>query len=461
MPRTVINMMHRLLVFGLVLSLTALAAAAPIELRIDTTKTHQTIEGFGASGAWCGPVVGSWDDTKRKQVLKLLFDDQQGAGLSIYRYHLAAGGGQEQRDDWRRAPLIEVAPGQFDASRDLGIRFAIEASRAGAERLVAFACTPPGRLSRNGLTRVDRGVKQSNLAPENYRPYAEYLCDAVAYLQQQGMSIDAFSPVNEPQWAWDNGLGEGLHLKPAELAAFVRVFVQVAERRMPRMELELFESGSWRNRDVQPYLKPLLANQRVLAATHSVALHSYWSNNQDRREFINWWRRQPHQKPLRMTEFCQMQGGRAAGIGSACELADTIIADLTICDVVSWSWWLAVSNNDFRDGLIQSNDDGSWIEPNKRLWALAHFGRFIETGSQRIEASCGELPVVATRSPDANRVVATIVNAGNESITVQLPDGIAEVWRTSKTLDCERVKDEVASRRLPARSVTTFVITHG
>ncbi|MEM6329795.1 MAG: glycoside hydrolase, partial [Planctomycetota bacterium] len=366
------------------------AAPARLTLELRPDETHQTIDGFGASGGWCGSAVGAWPEAARHRVLELLFDHERGAALSIYRYDIGAGGGQEQQDDWRRVPCVEVAPGEYDLTRDPGVRLAREAVAAGADRLVAFANSPPGRLTRNGMTRVRRGEKESNLPPENYAAYATYLCDIVTLLREAGLPVAAVSPINEPQWAWDSSRGEGLHLSPDQAVAFLEAYARQHNRRLPEVGIEAFESGSWPA--TRRYLKRVLASPLLVESIDSLAVHSYWSTNRDRRRFAGWWRGRkidlPKRLPIRMTEFCQMRRGREPGMDSACQVAETIIADLTINDVISWSWWLAVSNMDYRDGLIQSSGDGSWIEPNKRLWSLAHFARFMPKGSVRIGARC-------------------------------------------------------------------------
>ncbi|MBN1935385.1 MAG: hypothetical protein JW934_12010 [Anaerolineae bacterium] len=88
----------------------------------------------------------------RQRVIRLLFDREQGIGLSIYRYNMGSGSGEEIRDPWRRAETFEVEPGVYDWSRDRNALWVMKAARqAGADTFVAFANSPPARMTRSGL----------------------------------------------------------------------------------------------------------------------------------------------------------------------------------------------------------------------------------------------------------------------------------------------------------------------
>ena len=68
-----------------------------LEITVDENTVYQTIESFGASGAWWSQDVGGWTSlTKdgvelREQIAKLFFDPTEGIGLSAYRYNIGAG----------------------------------------------------------------------------------------------------------------------------------------------------------------------------------------------------------------------------------------------------------------------------------------------------------------------------------------------------------------------------------
>ena len=96
-----------------------------MKLYIDSGKTYQTFEGFGASGAWWAQEVGSWENTDEKsgipvrdEISRLLFDKTYGIGLKTYRYNIG-GGSKHSKKGYFSEPLrmtecFETAPGEYD-----------------------------------------------------------------------------------------------------------------------------------------------------------------------------------------------------------------------------------------------------------------------------------------------------------------------------------------------------------
>ena len=81
----------------------SLQAFADLNVKIDPTKTFQTIEYFGASDAWSTQYIGDyWEDFLKEKTAKLLFSQKfdesgnpEGIGLSLWRVNLGgrlAGG---------------------------------------------------------------------------------------------------------------------------------------------------------------------------------------------------------------------------------------------------------------------------------------------------------------------------------------------------------------------------------
>ena len=75
---------------------------------------------------------------------------------------------------------------------------------------------------------------------------------------------------------------------------------------------------------------------------------------------------------------------------SALVMANVIHDDLTIANVTSWQYWIAVSKYQYRDGLIYVNPLGQDVLQTKRLWALGNYSRFIRPGFVRLETQGGD-----------------------------------------------------------------------
>ncbi|GAH14044.1 unnamed protein product, partial [marine sediment metagenome] len=103
-----------------------------------------------------------------------------------------------------------------------------------------------------------------------------------------------------------------------------------------------------------------------------------------------------------MSEYCILQkngeigrgNGRDLGMATALYVARIIHHDLTITRARSWQWWTAITEVDYKDGLVYL-DDGSEkeggkmgahipslqfngvVRDSKLLWVLGNYSRFI------------------------------------------------------------------------------------
>lgn len=442
---------------------------AIVVIRIDAQAEAQTIEGFGAAGAWWAQDVGGWENEKRSLVADLLFDREKGAGLSFYRYNIGGGDGENIQDIWRRSETFEVAPGEYDWSRDANAMWMLRAARdRGVEHFVAFANSPPARMTVSGLTTGEKDGK-SNLKPEMYAEFSQYLVDIVRHLrEEEDIPIGWISPINEPQWNWSYQNGqEGCHYGPDEVFGLTRVLLQTMEsNQMNDVKLSLFESGEWKSSDV--YIEKLAGDPQVWEALPHLSIHSYWSTRADKERFMKYFQKNHPEKSLWMSEWTEMKEGRDVGIDSALVMASTIHDDLTIANVTSWQYWIAVSKYQYRDGLIYVNPLDRDILQTKRLWVLGNYSRFIRPGFVRLDTQGGNdvLQVSAYRSADNNRWVIVIINLADQPVDVQLEalngqlPPRAERYETSDPFNLAMVGSGAVHElwTLAPSSVTTFVL---
>lgn len=443
-------------------------APEAVVVTIDALAQAQTIEGFGAAGAWWAQDVGGWEDEKRDLVADLLFGREKGIGLSFYRYSIGGGNGENIQDVWRRAETFEVARGQYDWTRDANAIWMLRAARErGVEHFVAFVNSPPARMTVSGLTTGGKDGT-SNLSPEMYAEFSQYLVDVVRHLRDvEGIPVDWLSPVNEPQWNWSYQNGqEGCHYSPSEVLELTRVLLETLRRNAMDVQLSLFESGEWKTADV--YIEKLASDPLIWQALPHVSLHSYWSTRADKERFVAHMEKNHPDKSLWMSEWTEMQEGRDTGMESALVLASTIHDDLTIADVTSWQYWIAVSKYQYRDGLIYVNPLDREVLQTKRLWVLGNYSRFLRPGFVRLETQGGDdtLLVSAYRSADARRWVVVAANLAKQPVTLRLeavngemPDSIAR-YETSEYMNLDFVESQAEPQQwvLAPQSVTTLVM---
>ena len=171
----------------------------------------------------------------------------------------------------------------------------------------------------------------SNLAPEMYPQFAQYLVDVVRHLQEtEGVPIGWLSPINEPQWDWQIESGqEGSHYTPAEVAAVTQAVWSAIEANQLDVKLSVFEGGEWAKSSTD-YVAPLLNNSELAAHIDHLAIHSYWSTAEDKAQFVQMLDEQYPDIPIEMTEWTEMKSGRDVSIESALTMANVIHDDLTI-----------------------------------------------------------------------------------------------------------------------------------
>lgn len=124
------------------------------KMTVDESVTYQTMESFGTSGAWWSQYVGGFtecvDDSgvsSRERIARLLFDREEGIGLTCYRYNLGAGSAESRKGDYsdihRRARNFETAEGEYDFTKDANaVWFLKRAVELGVEEVVLFCNSP-------------------------------------------------------------------------------------------------------------------------------------------------------------------------------------------------------------------------------------------------------------------------------------------------------------------------------
>jgi len=447
-------------------------------LTLKPQDVRQTIEGFGASGAWWAQIVGGWPPAKRSEIIDLLYD-QSGIALTIYRHNIGAGSGREIRDPWRRAESFEIEPGTYDWTRDKNaMRVLREVCDLGVDRVILFANSPPLRMTKSGYAFASgRSDEKSNLREDMYEAYADYLVDiAEHFTVQEKIPVHGISPINEPQWDWDKNNQEGCHYEPQEAARLLEVLLKKIKQRSLLVKVEAPENGSWEKvQDLQSsrwdkapiYLKTLMANPNIRKNLDGYAIHSYWADRAQKKAFAEYFFKQYPDLKLHMTEWCEMKRGRDYGMDSALNLAREIMDDLIQGNVSTWQYWIAVSRYNFRDGLIYVEDADQNIIPIKRLWAMGNFSRFIRPGYRRIELNHNSrtCQFLACQSPDRKTIVVVALNPGSktEKVTLQLACDNTQLkynaYETSTAHDLKCVQDNLTDDyyTFPPQSITTLV----
>jgi len=518
-----------LLLSQLFLFLWMTQAEEPIALQTNSDIHYQTIDGFGASDAWRAQFVGlHWPLEKRNHIADLLFSQEMdedgqplGIGLSLWRFNISAGTSEQGEASgianvWRRGECFLNADGTYDWSKQKGQQWFLQAAKErGVEKFLAFPNAPPVFLSANGLGFASKGHERFNLKAGAMLAYAEFLAEVLEHFQEEGFAFDYLSPVNEPQWDWDNGSQEGTPAQNEEVYELLgHLSLELSQRNLDT-EIVIGEAGTighaaismktigedGEGRDDQaryffspssPYYIGDLPKVANILSAHSY--HSVWpiENQVSYRQLVaeNFRAANPA-LGYWMSEYCILQengeigkgGGRDLGMATALYVARIIHHDLSITNAKSWQWWTAITEVDYKDGLVYLDDgsgegtgrmgahipglqkDGA-VRESKLLWVMGNYSRFIRPGMVRIhcEISPEQSPVdgilvTAYKDLKEKRLVYVLTNLSEQQVHINLGhSGEVKAYTTDEDSDMKFSIQKAHQVNLPARSVTTLVL---
>ncbi|MFC1637037.1 glycoside hydrolase, partial [Planctomycetota bacterium] len=359
-----------------------------------------------------------------------------------------------------------------------------------------------------------KGDIHFNVKPGCMDDYAEYLMDVMDHFSRNGISFDYLSPINEPQWNWDGPGQEGTPALNEEIYAFIRYLSHGLSARGLKTKIVIGEAGTIGHasmsmdsigmisdgRDDQarfffseesPFYIGDLPNVEKTISAHSY--HSVWPLDKQVqyrhvvREALNaanpelgYW----------MSEYCILQrngeirsgSDRDLGMNTALYVARIIHHDLTLCHAKSWQWWTAITQCDFKDGLVYL-DDGSKgetgkmdghveslqhdgvVRDSKLLWVLGNYSRFVRPGMIRIECSLSEeqsvengLLVSAYNDVKKGHMVYVFTNLSEQERQVNVgTDKQVKTYTTDKKENLRLSLQSLDDVRIPERSVVTIV----
>ncbi|MCL2445851.1 MAG: hypothetical protein FWD06_03675 [Oscillospiraceae bacterium] len=444
-----------------------------VKLKLNPAKSYQTIEGFGASGAWWAQFVGGWPDETRREIMRLLYHKEHGLGMQIYRYNLGGGSkesGNGRFDNLNRkaSSFLKADSDDYDWSRDAEAVWCMkEAVANGADEVVLFVNSPPERWTKSGLTK-GKYFLCANLPRKNELKFTTYMLDVTEHFLAQGLPVKVLSPINEPFGPWIDKLAgqEGCHYRAHGVRRLLRLFAREMDKRpvLDGMMLSGAEMNDLRYMN-KTYTRAVLGDKTVRTRVDGIDVHGYvlkplaWRKSKDvKRRFRKWMNRKYPGQPIRMSEWTEMQGGRDYGMQSALTLANEVWEDLTIMDVVSWQKWIAVSEVDYSDGLIYVDQEKQTYDIPKRYYAYGQFTKFVPRGAQRIEIKGvpDELQAVAFNCGTHTAVI--FINHTSSAMAISLGNGSAQLIETNEEKSLHRSEIDLAGFSIAAKSVNTVVI---
>lgn len=494
------------------------------DLNIDLAKKYQIMDGFGASDAWRFQFVGeNWPEEKRERISTLLFSREtdrkgnpEGIGLSIWRFYVGSGSA-EQGDDsgiqnaWRRSECFINEQGEYDWNKQQGQQWFLRRARQhGVEKFLAFTIAAPVFWSINGKGYSIKGDNRFNLKPDRYDDYAAFLTRVMQHFkEEENIVFDYISPFNEPQWDWSKQSQEGTAATNGELYLFMKYLSEELKDSGLPTQIVPGESGDLRflysengNEAQGDQIKAFFARNSPLYIgdfPHMAPIisgHSYFSTWPvstlvDVRRRLASGLKEVDGLKFWQTEFCILEksseigGGRPRDLGmnTALYVARVIHADITIANAASWQWWTALTQHDYKDGLIyidsgneqnrfdmESTKYDGEIHESKLLWSFGNFSRFVRPGMVRVEAALTpaldleqqgtDLMVSAFHNQEKNEIALVLINHSRENRKVNLTNSgiqLSGSYTTSEKGNLEYAKVKKNKIEIPPRAVVTLV----
>ena len=471
-----------------------------ITAEIDYKKSAQTIEGFGASDAWTCQFAGLWPDVEKNKMADLLFSTKTdaagnplGIGLNFWRFAIGGGSAEQGkasgiRNEWRRQQSFLNADKTYNENAMPGQLWFMNAAKTrGVKHFLGFVNSPHVNFTLNNKAFSSDG--KTNLDFSKADDFAIDLVKTTQMLKKKtGVELEYLSPVNEPQWKWNEGNQEGCPYTNRELAVLVKKVSAALSKTQLKTKIQIADAGQLsyltnhpdtaKSKQIEYFFNPTSPGYtgNLKNVDRSISGHSYFTTSPEQkaieiRKAVKDEVAKYDQLRFWMSEYCVLGDsllkgeGRDLGMTTALFIAKLIHHDLTYANASSWQWWLAISTGDYKDGLVYIDDSktNGKVYDSKTLWAFGNYSRFIPPGSKRVELKLSdEKDFYVSAYVKADELVTVAVNNSDDTISLDLK-GIDQkqksvtVYTTAEGKSLAKSIAAVKAITLPAKSVTTII----
>lgn len=479
-------------------------------IQLNPENKYQTIHSFGASDCWSIAMVGkNYPLEKKKKIAEWLFSTEKdqngnpkGIGLSMWRFNIGAGSFEQGNDskinsEWRRAETL-LSLGKYNWTKQEGQQWFLEAAKNyQVPYTLGFLNSAPVEMTKNGLAFGNGQLGEWNFNKDKINEWSIFLSEVSKHFQ-----FTYISPFNEPQWDWGpNKSGkasqEGSPINNPDIAWAVRNLASTFQKNNTPTTIVIPEAGQLnylfaektnrpnQDQQIESFFSPSSPHYvgNIPNVEKIISGHSYFTTSPEKvltstREEV---RKSTSTFGLGFwqSEYCvlgnnagEINGsGVDLGIKTALYVAKVIHADLVHANASSWSWWLAVSANDYKDGLIytfhgtnKGENDGNKYDADlydsKTLWALGNYSLFVRPGMQRVEATIQQPNCLISAYSDSKTTVLVLINSG-ESCLIELPKNLPHQKINSYTTSYDQnlAYQSILSNQitLTASSITTIL----
>ena len=406
-------------------------------LVVDTTKTFQTIDGFGYTlTGGSAQLINQLSTNDRQALLQELFGTTGNSiGVSYLRLSIGASDLDAKVFSYNDLPAgqTDVSLSQFSLQPDMAHLIPVlkEILRINPNiKIMATPWSPPVWMKDNNNSIG------GSLKPEYYGPYAQYFVKYIQQMKAEGITIDAITPQNEPLHPGNN---PSMHMTAVQQADFIKNHLGPAFQQTGiQTKIVIYDH----NADRPDYPLTILNDAAARSFVNGSAFHLYAGEVSALG--------QVHQaypdKAIYFTE--QWTGANGTFDGDLkWHIKNIIIGTMRNWSRVALEWNVA---NDPSYGPHTPGGcteckgaltiGGNNITRNVAYYIIAHAAKFIPAGSVRMESSyqIGSVYSVAFKTPDGKKVLIALndgsatasfnIQLGNKWAYTSLPGGAVATY---------------------------------
>jgi O-glycosyl hydrolase len=407
-------------VFQIILAASPLSLALSLYPRantvtLDSSISYQTITGFGVSQAFGhAEQLYNLATPLQKQVLDMLFSTSTGAGLTILRNIITTGKIEPTSPGSPDATPAYV----WDGSDGAQVWLSQQAAAYGVKTIYANAWSAPSFMKTNSAVANGGylcGVTGQTCSSGSWiQAYTNYLTQYVQDYQKSGVNISHVGFLNEPDssFSYDSMLSNGQ--QAADVIRVLRTTLDAAG--FTSVKINCCDNQGWNTSSA--VLKDV---QAAGGTSHlgAVTSHGYTTAPGLPFSFTS--------LPVWQTEWADLNHPWStswAANGTAVDglvWAQRIQSGLVNSNLSAFLYWIGAEPTSASSSAMLVQWSSTSVTASGRLWAFAHFGRFVRPGAVRISAtsSTSTLKVSAFKNTDGT-LSLQVINPGSSDVKVFL-----------------------------------------
>lgn len=382
-------------------------------IEINAAESFQSVEGFGFTlTGGSAALINSLNDSKKEELLQQLFGKgEDGIAISYLRVSIGASDLDATTFSYDDIPEGETDEdlSEFSLSKDMEnlIPLLKEILEINPNiSILGSPWSPPVWMKDN------KSTKGGSLLPEYYDVYAQYFVKYIQQMKEQGITINAITPQNEPLHPGNN---PSLLMLADDQAKFIGNNLGPAfEEANINTKIIIYDH----NADRPDYPISILNNNTARPYIDGSAFHLYAGDINALSQVHNAF----PDKNLYFTEQYTSSSGEFAG-DLKWHVKNVVIGSMRNWSKTALEWNLAndPSFGPHTDGGCTTCkgaitiSGGSTYTENVGFYIIGHASKFVSPGSVRIASNIsGNLNNVAFKRPDGNKVLI-VENDGNSS----------------------------------------------